>query len=839
MDELLSLFDTEGDHKDDYSTKQFALTGDTVHHFRRDDEAKLSEDAIEDFASFFGGNAVGDAATPPVLKKRIGAEDGRLAKRSESLSCNQQKSDSANKCKTDSHITAKHSHESYQTHYSKTETTSQTSKNKINSSTCDPITGLRITDRRTSRAEMVDAFLPFEYKSCSMLAAASRADWNAFLTDGSNKNNTGNSGHSGKTNIATCGILTTDTGSRLSSKTGRAFAVLNLADLPSSMTCRHSTIGGGVNGGGVVHASVSVFLFGDALQSLRNNKNFMRVGWAVAVLGPNVMPPRSSGEGASGGGTSVSLSVNDPRQILIIGKAVDCDRCKGMTRKRMGSGFGESRWEEVRCNTLIDLRFCQGVGSFCPTHKRQGSTGTSECGKSSGINNGKSSNGSTFMQKQRMESISLRQHSGNAINTNNLKPTIGQGNGKGRLSFSEALAQAGVVGSSHISVSKNSDNHTFLTMATPHGNAMTCNPSVPSYNQPSNLTSVRAGAPTLKRAPLHMKKGSQFTTASTTKNGNSTRVNPYKANKKVDILRNLTQSKQSNDSEDILGVALQKKRPLSQFQFSQEKKSSSTSPHPNKRPCKVFQTEGYDGSVQVPQPSAVLFRNNRVAPTRLATPVTPSIPKRKTLALEIAQSILERQRNLAALMKKSRAEESGRPSCPSHKPLIKKRDHEQETMKSSKESDDFASLFSLGDKHFKRDEILIAKSRFASASEAEEYARARSVIQQLEAKEDEADERKDRMQKKQQGGANKSNSKSKTPAGIVTVGWICRTCKKQTKMKPVSCVRMRHDVKQKRELKERVGSSKERLERHEKNSGEGGLTLGSGLEWSGWRGGFD
>mmetsp|Transcript_24616 Transcript_24616/g.51276 ORF Transcript_24616/g.51276 Transcript_24616/m.51276 type:complete len:840 (+) Transcript_24616:214-2733(+) len=839
MDELISLFDTDGDHGDDYSTKQSSLTGDNVHHFRRDDEAKPGEDAIEDFASFFSGNAVeNSAATPPVLKKTSGAEDGALAKRSESLSSNQRKSDSAKKSKTNSHNTAKHCHGSNQTQYSKTETKSQTRKNKINSSTCDPITGLRITDRRTSRGEMVDAFLPFEYKSCSILAAASRADWNTFLTDGSNKNNTGNGGHSGKTNIATCGILTTDTGSRLSSKTGRAFAVLNLADLPSSMTCRHSTIGC-VNGGGVVHASVSVFLFGDALQSLRNNKNFMRVGWAVAVLGPNVMPPRSSGEGASGGGTSVSLSVNDPRQILIVGKAVDCDRCKGMTRKRMGSGYGESRWEEVRCNTLIDLRFCQGVGGFCPTHKRQGATGSSEGRKNSVINNGKSSNGSTFMQKQRMERISMRQLSGNTINANNLKQTFGQGNGKGGLSFSEALAQAGVVGSSHVSASENSDNHKFLTIATQHGDAMTCNQSAPSHNQPYNLTSVGVGAPTLKRAPLHMKKGSQFTAPSTTNNGNSTRVNPYKVNQKVDILRNLSQSTQSNNSEYILDIALQKKRPLSKYQFSKQKKSSPTAPHPSKRPRKIFQTEGYDGSVQIPKPSSVLFRNNGFAPTRVATPVTPSITKMKTLAPEMAQDILEKQRNLAALMKRSKVEESGKPSCLSHKPLRKPPDHIQETAKSQKRSDDFASCFSLDDKPFESDDIISAKSRFASAANAEEYARARSVIQTLEAKEDEADKQKLRMEKNQDCGANVKNSKSKMSASIITIAWVCRTCKKQTKMKPVSCVRMRHDVKQKRELEGRVGSTRERLERHGKNSDEGGLTLGSGLEWSGWRGGFD
>jgi hypothetical protein len=35
-----------------------------------------------------------------------------------------------------------------------------------------------------------------------------------------------------------------------------------------------------------------------------------------------------------------------------------------------------------------------------------------------------------------------------------------------------------------------------------------------------------------------------------------------------------------------------------------------------------------------------------------------------------------------------------------------------------------------------------------------------------------------------------------------------------------------------------LGLQKDRLDRHGRDDKEGGLTLGSGLEWSGWRGGF-
>jgi hypothetical protein len=75
---------------------------------------------------------------------------------------------------------------------------------------------------------------------------------------------------------------------------------------------------------------------------------------------------------------------------------------------------------------------------------------------------------------------------------------------------------------------------------------------------------------------------------------------------------------------------------------------------------------------------------------------------------------------------------------------------------------------------------------------------------------------------------------------ITTTGYICKTCNSKTAMEPKGCIRVRHDVRQVRELKDKkteVGTRKERMERHGKEELEGGLTLGSGVEWS-WRGGL-
>ena len=116
------------------------------------------------------------------------------------------------------------------------------------------------------------------------------------------------------------------------------------------------------------------------------------------------------------------------------------------------------------------------------------------------------------------------------------------------------------------------------------------------------------------------------------------------------------------------------------------------------------------------------------------------------------------------------------------------------------------------------------------------------VVQALEAREARSTEGKEK-------GANdkKKDGVPVVATAIVTSGWSCRSCKKTTPFKPASCIRAGHDVRQRRELKEdrrsanssSLGLRKDRLDRHGRDDEEGGLTLGSGLEWSGWRGRLD
>ena len=284
--------------------------------------------------------------------------------------------------------------------------------------------------------------------------------------------------------------------------------------------------------------------------------------------------------------------------------------------------------------------------------------------------------------------------------------------------------------------------------------------------------------------------------------------------------------------------------------MSVSKKTSLLTPASNKRSRKVFNTgEGFSGAVPVPKPSKILFQR-----TAATTSVTPSPAARQ---FEQAQNALHKQRQLAGLLRekgtsiaaltasatKKRGFTISKETLASSKQRILSKDgtkviHAKSSSRSAQTSmtknsgNDFASAFN---DNFDRDAIMNAKSCFAADIDAQEYARARAVVQQLEAKET----TKEGYNKKSSGRKDANEKKEKKAPSIVTSGWVCRTCKKKTPFKPVSCIRTKHDVRQQREIKAGVkslGTRKERNDRHGKDAEEGGLTLGSGLEWSGWRG---
>lgn len=644
-------------------------------------------------------------------------------------------------------------------------------------------------DRQTSRLDTTDALTSRTYRSCSSLAVASFAEWASYLTDG--KSNT--TPPSGKTNLATCGVLTAGVSSRVS-KAGRAFATLQLGDLargansgcgsgPSCFAARSASAN-------TVAASVTVFLFGDAVNVLRTKKRYLQPGWAVGILDPSLMPDRSGDSNKGSSSTAVTLSVNDPRQILLVGRAADVHRCRGTVRKRVASEHGGTSWEDVRCSTLVDTRV---GGGYCPAHRRQGLSSGNGAGSKKGNS---ATGGMTFMQRQRM---------GTAPGASGFQQTSQhkkQASSRG-LSLTDALAQSGVL-------------EPCPTMAT-------------DPLRPHKM---------LKRAPLHMTKAMpppskpRLTAAPATMPAS----NPYASKKRIAA----GAAESGRGVEDILGEALGRKKARTSGLSAITKRKASSN-----KAVKVFHTEGFDGEVQVPKPSTLF--NRRVGAVAAAQPANAS--RRVS-----EQSIRERQRGLADILRKNGGSLTTVPSggvartrkdpsrsttstkildLKTSKVIYKPKTRENMSQRRAVgPQNNFAAAFGGGEP-LDSDKILNAKSRFDGAVMAHNYAKARAAVQELEASESKQDEREVRK---------KANEKRKSGDGsIVTTGWTCRTCQKKTTFKPASCIAARHDVRQQRELKNdkrAPGTRKERLDRHDRDSADGGLKLGSGIEWSWNRGGF-
>jgi flagellar biosynthesis chaperone FliJ len=118
------------------------------------------------------------------------------------------------------------------------------------------------------------------------------------------------------------------------------------------------------------------------------------------------------------------------------------------------------------------------------------------------------------------------------------------------------------------------------------------------------------------------------------------------------------------------------------------------------------------------------------------------------------------------------------------------------------------------------EEVLNAKSRFAVEADAEEYAKNRRRVVELETIESKQANRK-RL------APEKENQK-------IQREWVCFTCPNRPhfSLPPKPCISSGHKVSIKRVIKE-VGSKEvERSKLNEMAPDQGGLMLGRGLEWS-------
>ena len=670
-------------------------------------------------------------------------------------------------------------------------------KRRQDQSTLDPLTSLRITNRRTSRFDLADALAPLEFVTAARLAAMSTRDLSRCITQPSNRASDANGGGfsfgagpapnadagnnftGGKSNLATMGVLFSNSGSKVSPSTGRAYSIFQLGDLSTG-------------------PAVTVFLFGDAYSRHTGSGSYAgRAGSVVAVLAPTILPPKR------GGTTSVSLSVNSADQIVHVGTAQDYGVCAGMVRTRR-----EGRFVDARCTKFVDRR----CGQFCQAHRRQGlqqqvgggnGMASSSAASSSGAAAGLKKN-ATFLQQFRAEG---RSNSAGIPGNNNVASNCQQGNlsssSRGGMQSSSNLASAlAAAGMDH-----------GATGSIGAGNM----PAAVASSTNAMLQQQGGGRKSTLNAPRHMVKTS-IPGASRISTANSIPRAAVGAAASTKLKRPpLTRA-----GKDVFGDTMRR------GQVGAKAAAARTSLVPKAKPKerKVATFGGYSGSVQVPKPSRSLFGD---------APVSSGMPQHLAGSASVAVTpspnpaeLRERQRRVAEQMRKRKHDGSiggssgGGVTNPYLRGAPKAATSGRIGGSTQGRMDDiFAGLEDLD-----RADAIAAKSAYQSEADAEQYARSRQTVNDLERKETQKNARDERKKKQMKGRDEKA----------IQVQWICTTCGRESASPLVLCQTKDHKVKKKRTIKEATTKEESRDKLNKKRAEDGGLQLGSGLEWSGFRG---
>eukprot|EP00557_Chaetoceros_sp_GSL56_P011112 CAMPEP_0176480900 /NCGR_PEP_ID=MMETSP0200_2-20121128/2527_1 /TAXON_ID=947934 /ORGANISM="Chaetoceros sp., Strain GSL56" /LENGTH=720 /DNA_ID=CAMNT_0017877057 /DNA_START=214 /DNA_END=2376 /DNA_ORIENTATION=+ len=662
----------------------------------------------------------------------------------------------------------------------------------------DPLTKIRIVQRLTSKFDLMDQVAPYQFHTTTILASMNKIQLSDLITHPSN--NSEDDSPSGRTCMATMGIVFSNSGTRIS-KNGRAFSIVTIGDLHTGPT-------------------VSIFLFGNAYSKFSTK---IQVGCVIAVLGSSIMSGRNGGE------TRISLSINEINQVMLVGKAMDYGICNGVDIRKNNSSFGEREGTRtVKCKNYVDLR----LGCFCKYHQKQqvknhgSSLATASKIKSKSMTLMQSLKSDAVMRQRAM--TSMAHHSSNiqanpmnivipgmgpvlAAKGNNLSNGIHRGSqplghlsNRGGLGNSKelvnALAQSNFVGSevdrklsSSLSRSFRAPKHMQLS-----NNAM--------LQKVKEQTNKNIG---LKESSTGI--NNPYVKRDTYTNGTSLKIIPKTFSSKL--------SQQSNN--DVLGNALASTNHQSRSKLSKGNQSSNSGRNDTfvNRKRKLVHMEGMDGQVLVPKPSA-LFRQSASSEHNSAYRTTPpQLPATISPSLERKEMLMEQQKKLAKMLKgqdKVNGKRNSTTACGS--------------VTSSADLDMILGVAPLSSDQ--RARILDAKSKFSDEARAESFAKSRQAITELEKKETSHEKRQSRKTKPHTG-ANASGS------AIIILGYKCLTCNKITTQRPSHCITMRHKVKQVRDIKKHERASEKRLKLKSRSPEDGGMILGSGLEWSGWKGRSD
>lgn len=716
--------------------------------------------------------------------------------------------------------------------------------------TSDAKTGIRMINRRISGADLLDLLMESPFYSPASLCAMSLVTLNTLLADPAAVVDATNV--CGRTNLVTVGIVFSNSGTRISSS-GNAFCVLTLGSLQSG-------------------PAITVMLFGTAYGT---HCRTCHAGKVVALLGPRLLPPKESSFARD---TAVSFSVSEERQIRLVADARDYGTCPAPIRGKNDAGQWVSNART--CGHYVDKTVC----AYCSKHRNLEHT------KGPALSRGLSSSGATrapnAMQQLRSDaSMTSRRY----LASNNQRvlvlptqPTpaasresIAQRQSDQRLSH----LRSGRLDPSKLRPSlpiraQSTMNNSLLNppkAARLHSTALLPSPAVarePSkvtmpvernddsqgvcFNRPKNrmldqrLLSNSLLNPNQSVMPLESSNSSDPSLLSNTPhvaNPKASLINPYarkpissavttaepalkakatpaalagesNANASAGERESSSSHRDNRAKEDWMHHAAKRKPGINARRDSGGRKPKAVKLNTN--------TACFDGSVPVPKPS-LSFAPRR--PQLNTADAPPPLPSSRTPVLDPKRrdELLALQGEMAAKLKQLK-QTSVAPTIRRVTPK-----HGDPCSDERQPKDSRQSIFG-GEASIDLDAVKTATSKFANEAAAEEYSRHRNRLVELE----ELEEAKEASAAKRNPHGQQSSNKT-GGGSLIQKEWYCASCNRTYKAFPQHCRRADHPIKAKRMIHESKTTGEKRQALSETRSEDGGLKIGSGLEWSRFR----
>jgi hypothetical protein len=491
-------------------------------------------------------------------------------------------------------------------------------------------------------------------------------------------------------------------------------------------------------------------------------------------MGPKLLPAnrKDNSKPSNYNDSPVTFSVYDVGQLQIIANARDYGICKGNIRLKQKDGTWSSNGQ---CNHYVDKR----VSEFCDKHRRQqGSAGSN---KRQPVKK---------MQQLKAEVLPVFVPPKKASSNRFINRTTVINNNSRTLPQSQQKLKEGTM--TAVSFSKNA--------------------SIVSSGLENTF-------------PMRMKKQPVLTERET---------NPYKTCSIVQRFMNKRKAKDVCNSHSVstkLTVAenMTSKRPrptvknsggdwLKEAERSGKNKGKSSIGTSLSEYTKVGGTTkrtintgggGFDGSVLVPGPSKIFASKIPLSAVRVAS--STAIPSSN----ELQEKVLQQQAELAQKLQNNQISGNNNKSDSWTNPEtdINRKSKNSITNRSNQDNS-FLSAFAGID----QEKVRNAKSRFANEIEAEEYAKSRRKVEELE--------------KLEASKEKNAKNKSKEDGKRLIKYWICKNCEQTYKLRPQGCYSANHEVLTKMDIKKETTKEEKRTKLHNKRSEDGGLQLGSGLEWS-------